>query len=98
MYVCNMAVSILYASITFVQITLQVHFFIAPAFRNTHPGHLSAWLMWAPLGPCEPGPCGFPLGLCEPGTCGLHWALEGQAFVRPQGPLWAAPLWAPLGP
>ena len=49
-------------------------------------------LLWAPLGPCGPGPCGPLLGPCLPtwalmvGPCGLPWVLMGWA---PVGPPWA---------
>ena len=56
------------------------------------PGFLWARHLWASLALVE------PLGPCGPGPCGLPWALVGQALMGSYGPLWAEPLWAPLGP
>ena len=112
MYICwlYMAVSILYPSITFIQITHQGNVFMAHAFHNTHPVPL-----WAgPPGPLRPGPCcapeplRVPLGPCGPGpgSPGPLWAgplwppwgRVGRALVGPPGPLRAGSLWALLGP
>ena len=100
-----MAVSILYLSITFMQITYHGNLF-AP------PGPLWAGPLWAPWA----GPLWAPLGSCGLGPCGLQWAIVGRALVGLPGPLWAplgpcglgscgralvglhGPLWALLGP
>ena len=65
----HMAVSILYWSMTLVQITHQCNFFMTQAFHNTPPGSLLAGPFWAPSVPCGHGPSGLP------------WALMGRALM-----------------
>ena len=85
-----MAVSILWLSITFTQITHQGHFFVTEAFHSTPlvgwalvvpPGTFWAGPVGALLGPCGPGPCGLPLRPCGPGPCGPALALMGLALM-----------------